>query len=243
MPSLFVKGAAALLSAAAIVGDAHADQPIVNAAYAGHQKPNFGEIQQVDGVVTGQYTGPVQSQAGQWTPTAPSRQLAAPGLMPTQTVPRLAATPVSVRSSTRVAQCPAEGGETYNSDGMIYEGDGSGGGGTPAPAPAGAGDPGSAARYPRTNAPLYPSPVQYTPSWQGGTIITNQALAPHEMLYPHQYKAMYGPFYYKVKGGWILTPFGMKQHEDWKLEGTVVKVKYRSHYGIFSGFHPPCSVY
>ena len=44
-------------------------------------------------------------------------------------------------------------------------------------------------QYPRLNAPLYPAPVQNTPSWNGATIITNQALAPHEMLYPHEYRA------------------------------------------------------
>ena len=95
--------------------------------------------------------------------------------------------------------------------------------------------------YPVLNAPLYPSPVQYTPPWTGGTIITNQALAPHEMLYPHKYHAMYGPFYYKVRGSWFVTPFGVQQHEKWKLEGTQVKVKYHPHHKLFSGFHPPVS--
>ncbi len=82
--------------------------------------------------------------------------------------------------------------------------------------------------YPRLNAPLYPSPVQYAPPWNGGSIITNQALAPHEMLYPHQYRAMYPPFYYKVVGHWVVTPMGVKQAEIWKLQGTEVKVKYHS---------------
>ena len=93
--------------------------------------------------------------------------------------------------------------------------------------------------YPRLNAPLYPSPVQYTPQWNGGTFITNQAFAPHEMTYPHRYHAMYPPFYHKVEGKWILTPFGMRQHEDWKLEGTEVMVNYRSRFKLFSGYHPP----
>lgn len=93
--------------------------------------------------------------------------------------------------------------------------------------------------YPQLQAPLYPSPVQYTPAWNGGTIITNQALAPHEMLYPHSYHAMYGPYYYRVKGGWIWTPFGVRQHEQVTLEGTEVIVKYKSHYPLFSGFRPP----
>lgn len=94
-------------------------------------------------------------------------------------------------------------------------------------------------QYPQLNAPLYPSPVQYTPPWNGGTIITNQAFAPHEMLYPHTYHAMYPPFYYKVHGGWFWTPFGFRQHEHWKLQGTEVNVKYRSHYPLFGGWHPP----
>ncbi|MCA9055992.1 MAG: hypothetical protein KDA75_19300 [Planctomycetaceae bacterium] len=93
--------------------------------------------------------------------------------------------------------------------------------------------------YPRLNAPLYPCPVQYTPQWNGGAFITNQAFAPHEMTYPHRYHAMYPPFYHKVEGKWILTPFGMRQHEDWKLEGTEVMVNYRSRFKLFSGYHPP----
>lgn len=99
--------------------------------------------------------------------------------------------------------------------------------------------PYNAGMYPVTGAPLYPSPVQHTPSWNGGTIITNQAFAPHEMLYPHTYHAMYPPFYYKVKGCWLWTPFGMRQHEHWELQGTEVKVNYRGHISWLSGFHPP----
>jgi len=94
-------------------------------------------------------------------------------------------------------------------------------------------------QYPQLNAPLYPSPAQYTPPWNGGTIITNQAFAPHEMLYPHTYHAMYPPFYHKVKGAWVWTPFGFRQHEHWELQGTEVTVKYRSHYPVFGGFRPP----
>lgn len=93
--------------------------------------------------------------------------------------------------------------------------------------------------YPRLNAPLYPAPVQHTPAWNGGTFITNQAFAPHEMTYPHRYHAMYPPFYYKVDGKWILTPCGMRQHEQWTLEGTEVIVNYRSRFRVFSGYHPP----
>ena len=94
-------------------------------------------------------------------------------------------------------------------------------------------------QYPQLQAPLYPSPIQGTPAWNGGTIITNQAFAPHEMLYPHTYRAMYGPYYYSVKGGWMWTPFGVRQHERVKLEGTEVTVKYKSHYPLFSGFRHP----
>ena len=83
--------------------------------------------------------------------------------------------------------------------------------------------------------------MQYTPAWNGGTVITNQAFAPHEMLYPHTYHAMYPPFYYKVKGSWFWTPFGVRQHENWKLQGTEVTVKYRSSYPLFSSYHPPAS--
>lgn len=107
--------------------------------------------------------------------------------------------------------------------------------GTPALNPHGI----NVGQYPQLNAPLYPSPIQGVPSWTGGTVITNQAFAPHELLYPHEYHSMYGPFYYKVKGCWVWTPLGMRQHEQWKLQGTEVRVKYRSNYKLFSGFHPP----
>lgn len=106
--------------------------------------------------------------------------------------------------------------------------------GTPALNPHGV----NVGKYPQLNASLYPSPTQNVPDWTGGAIITNQAFAPHELLYPHEYHSMYGPFYYKVKGSWILTPFGVRQHEQWKLQGTEVRVKYRSQYKLFSGFRP-----
>ena len=91
--------------------------------------------------------------------------------------------------------------------------------------------------YPILNAPLYPCPRPNIPTGVGMTTITNPALAPHEMLYPHDYHAMYGPFYYKVHGGWIWTPLGMRQHENWKLQGTEVKVKYRSQIPLLTGYH------
>lgn len=93
--------------------------------------------------------------------------------------------------------------------------------------------------YPQMNAPLYPVPQPNIPVQVGGTVISNQAFAPHEMLYSHTYRAMYPPFYYKVKGGWIWTPFGIESHEKWELQGTVVKVKYRPRFGLFSSFVPP----
>ena len=80
--------------------------------------------------------------------------------------------------------------------------------------------------YPQMHAPLYPSPVPNVPTYVGGTTITNQAFAPHEMLYPHQYKSLYPPFYYKVHGKWWWTPFGMESHDKWELQGTEVKVNY-----------------
>ena len=92
--------------------------------------------------------------------------------------------------------------------------------------------------YPRLNAPLYSSPQQNIPPQTGGTMITNQAFSPHEMLYPHEYRSLYGPFYYRVKGNWIWTPFGMESHDKWELMGTEVKVKYRSTPSLFSLFTP-----
>ena len=93
--------------------------------------------------------------------------------------------------------------------------------------------------YPQTGAALYPAPIPGIPQQIGGTMIHNPAFHPHEMLYPHQYKAMYGPYYYKVNGGWMVTPFGVWSHEDWKLQGTTVDVKYKSHISPLTFFHPP----
>ena len=95
------------------------------------------------------------------------------------------------------------------------------------------------AAYPNLDAPLYPSPAQNIPVQVGGTMLTNQAFAPHEMLYPHEYRSMYGPFYYKVKGSWLWTPFGIESHDKWELMGTEVKVKYRSSYSLGSLFTIP----
>ncbi len=94
-------------------------------------------------------------------------------------------------------------------------------------------------RYPQMHAPMYPCPVPNVPVQVGGTTISNQAFAPHEMMYAHKYKAMFPPFYYKVSGGWLKTPWGMESHDKWVLQGTEVKVNYRDRYSWFSGFHPP----
>ncbi len=83
--------------------------------------------------------------------------------------------------------------------------------------------------YVRLGAPLYPSPRPNIPIWTGSTMITNPAFAPHEMMYPHTYRSMSGPYYHRVKGGWVWTPFGIRSHERWELQGTQVEVKYRSH--------------
>lgn len=94
--------------------------------------------------------------------------------------------------------------------------------------------------YPNLNAPMNPTPVPHVPHQVGSTIVTNQAFYPHEMLYPHKYRAMYPPYYYKVRGHWFVTPWGVWSNDRWELQGTEVKVKYRSNYAPFSGFTPPC---
>jgi hypothetical protein len=88
--------------------------------------------------------------------------------------------------------------------------------------------PGAQPGYVRLGAPMYPCPRPNIPAWSGATMITSPALAPHEMLYPHTYRSIHGPFYQRVKGGWIWTPFGIRSHERWELQGTQVEVKYRS---------------
>lgn len=100
--------------------------------------------------------------------------------------------------------------------------------------------------YVRLGAPMYPTPRPNIPIWTGSTVITNQAFAPQEMLYPHTYRAIYPPFYHRVKGGWIVTPLGVRSHEKWELQGTMVEVKYRSSYpGLLSGraWCPPATSY
>lgn len=90
-----------------------------------------------------------------------------------------------------------------------------------------------------SNAALYPAPRGGIPPQVGGAAIVHHALHPHEMLYPHRYKAMYGPYYYKVHGKWIVTPWGTWSNERWKLQGTQVDVNYKSHISPFAKFHPP----
>ncbi len=93
--------------------------------------------------------------------------------------------------------------------------------------------------YPYLNAPMYPCPLPYIPYQVGGTMLTNQAFDPHEMLYPHTYRSLYPPYYYEVSGGWKVLPWGVAQSERWRLRGTYVSVKYKSSCGIFSGWCPP----
>ena len=128
----------------------------------------------------------------------------------------------------------------------------------PAPAPQGQGYPMVAARsamypmapqqqrqaapqqgYPYLGASMYPCPLPNIPVQVGGTQFTNPAFAPHELLYAHKYRSMYGPFFYRVKGSWIWTPFGIESHDKWELQGTEVKVNYKSSISPFSGFIAP----
>jgi hypothetical protein len=100
---------------------------------------------------------------------------------------------------------------------------------------------GTVGQYPQTGAALYPAPVPGIPANIGGTAIVHPAFQPHEMLYAHSYKAMYPPYYYKVNGGWWVSPFGVWSRENWKLQGTTVKVKYNSRISPFALFKPPAS--
>lgn len=156
--------------------------------------------------------------------------VAPPQLMPPQVMNASAATPYQGQSAsyTRTASPTGPAPTPIDADHAQAS----------APIPQPIQQPG----YVRLGAPMYPTPRPNIPVWTGSTVITNQALAPHEMLYPHTYRAIYPPFYHRVKGGWILTPFGVRSHEKWELQGTMVQVKYRSSYpGLFSGayWHPP----
>ena len=93
--------------------------------------------------------------------------------------------------------------------------------------------------YVQLDAPLNPVPRPNIPWQVGGTMYTNQAFYAHEMLYPHCYRAMYGPYYWSVTGGWKITPGGVREVQHWRLKGTQVKVNYRSSRAPFSLFIPP----
>lgn len=156
------------------------------------------------------------------------------------------AMPVYPSSNWQTYQAPmpiqnvSQGVYTYPASSMSPAGPVDTGGGMMTSQPAGGYYPmSSGGQYPQTGAALYPAPVPGIPQQMGGAAIMNQAFHPHEMLYAHEYHAMYPPYYYKVNGGFMMTPFGMWSHEDWKLQGTRVDVKYNSHISPFTLFHPP----
>ena len=93
--------------------------------------------------------------------------------------------------------------------------------------------------YPYINAPMNPVPVPNVPYQIGGTVITNQAFSPHEMLYPHTYRAMYPPFYYRSRGFWIGGPKNLLTRDNWELQGTEVEIEYRSSAPLTSRFRNP----
>lgn len=103
--------------------------------------------------------------------------------------------------------------------------------------PVAAGEAGEG-MYPILNAPLYPCPRPNIPTGAGMTYITNPALAPHEMLYPHRNTGLYGPFYHKTTRSWLLTPFGISRREKRVLTGTTVDVKYKGSISPFAMFSP-----
>jgi len=90
--------------------------------------------------------------------------------------------------------------------------------------------------YPQLNSSLYPCPRLDIPQEVGSTMITNQAFYPHEMLYAHQYRAIYPPFYYENKCGITCLPFIPRPC----VAGTVVSVKYKT--CLPCSFHPPLTV-
>ena len=91
----------------------------------------------------------------------------------------------------------------------------------------------------RVEAALYPSPQPGIPFHVGSTMITNPAFDPHEMLYAHRYRGLYGPFYHKTCRHWILTPFGICKSEKRILMGTEVRVNYKTHISPFALYWPP----
>ncbi len=133
-------------------------------------------------------------------------------------------------SGAQNSAAPANGAGVQQGNGVVSRGGANLGQNGPPPMPQ---------RYPQMHAPMYPTPVPNVPAYVGGTVITNQAFAPQEMLYAHEYKSLYPPFYHKVGGTWWWTPWGIQSHDRWELQGTEVKVKYRSSFALFSGFCPP----
>ncbi len=92
----------------------------------------------------------------------------------------------------------------------------------------------------RPHGPLYSCPQPYVPIETGGTIITNPAFDPHEMLYCHTYRAIYPPFFYKYK--WSSRMRGNDapaEKERLKVYGTRVRVHYSGDYPLFTWFLPP----
>ncbi len=86
---------------------------------------------------------------------------------------------------------------------------------------------------------MYPCPQPHIPTNVGTTVITNQALAPHEMLFAHKYKALYPPFYHKTTRTWCLIPGKLHRTEKRVLTGTMVEVDYKSYISPFSLYCPP----
>lgn len=91
----------------------------------------------------------------------------------------------------------------------------------------------------RIDGAMYPAPLPGIPFDVGTTMITNPALDPHEMLYAHQYRGLYAPFYHKTYRHWVLTPFGICKSEKRVLVGTEVRVNYKSYISPCSLFFPP----
>jgi len=93
--------------------------------------------------------------------------------------------------------------------------------------------------YVRLGAPMNPVPRPDIPYQVGSTFSTNQAFSPHEMLYPHSYRAMYPPYFYQVRGQWYSILGHMTNHEFWELKGTQVDVDYCSRIPLMSRFQNP----
>lgn len=152
-----------------------------------------------------------------------SRVLLQPALLASALAPLLAVV-VHAGEPLQTASPPVDSSFTYGQtqNGMPFDGQGYGYNYSPA--------------YPPIRASLYPCPRPDVPLEVGRTIITNPALAPHEMMYPHRYRALYPPYYYKNKCGITCLPFIPKP----PLKGTEVTVKYSSCHGLF-GWKPACS--